>query len=107
MKIFSMTTVNLSCRNLLQAVHIQIRSFGLLIDIVKLPVVLTAATFLGLLKVNKIVDQNETAAGSKLFACNLKISVVYCSDSFTILGLWVLGLAVSHINESNCKLMSP
>ena len=30
-----------------------------------------------------------------------------CSDSFTILGLWVLGLAVSHINESNCKLMSP
>ena len=29
------------------------------------------------------------------------------SDSFTILGLWVLGLTVSHINESNCKLMSP
>ena len=29
------------------------------------------------------------------------------SDSFIILGLWVLGLAVSHINESNCKLMSP
>ena len=29
------------------------------------------------------------------------------SDSFSILGLWVLGLAVSHINESNCKLMSP
>ena len=29
------------------------------------------------------------------------------SDSFTILGLWGLGLAVSHINESNCKLMSP
>ena len=28
------------------------------------------------------------------------------SDSFTIFGLWVLGLAVSHINESNCKLMS-
>ena len=27
------------------------------------------------------------------------------SDSFTILGLWVLRLAVS--NESNCKLMSP
>ena len=23
-----------------------------------------------------------------------------CSDSFTILGLWVLGLAVSNINES-------
>ena len=30
-----------------------------------------------------------------------------CSDSFTILSLWVLGLAISHINESNCKLMSP
>ena len=29
------------------------------------------------------------------------------SDTFTILGLWVLGLAVSLINESNCKLMSP
>ena len=29
------------------------------------------------------------------------------SDSFTILGLWVLGLAVSHIIESNCKLRSP
>ena len=29
------------------------------------------------------------------------------SDSFTILGLWVLGLAVSNINESNCKFMSP
>ena len=29
------------------------------------------------------------------------------SDSFTILGLWVLGLAVSHTNESNCKIMSP
>ena len=31
----------------------------------------------------------------------------FSSGSFTILGLWVLGLAVSHINESNCKLMSP
>ena len=30
-----------------------------------------------------------------------------CSDSFTNLGLWALGLADSHINESNCKLMSP
>ena len=29
------------------------------------------------------------------------------SDSFTILGLWVLGLAVSHICESNCKLINP
>ena len=25
------------------------------------------------------------------------------SDSFTILGLWVLGLAVSHINESQLQ----
>ena len=30
-----------------------------------------------------------------------------CSDSFTILGIWVLGLADTHINGSNCKLMSP
>ena len=30
----------------------------------------------------------------------------YPNDSFTILGLLVLGLAVYHINESNCKLMS-
>ena len=29
------------------------------------------------------------------------------SDSFTNFGLSVLGIAVSHINESNCKLMSP
>ena len=29
------------------------------------------------------------------------------SDSFSILGIWALGLAGSHINESNCKLMSP
>ena len=29
------------------------------------------------------------------------------SDSLTILSLRVLGLVVSHINESNCKLMSP
>ena len=29
------------------------------------------------------------------------------SDSFTILGSWVLGLAVTHNNESNCKLMNP
>ena len=34
-------------------------------------------------------------------------SIIFTSDSFTILGLRVLGLAVSHINESNCKLMSP
>ena len=30
-----------------------------------------------------------------------------CSDSFTVFGLWVLGLAVTHIYESNCKVMSP
>ena len=29
------------------------------------------------------------------------------SDSFTILSIWALGLAVSRISESNCKLMSP
>ena len=31
----------------------------------------------------------------------------WSSDSCTILGLWVLGLAVSFTNESNYKLMSP
>ena len=36
-----------------------------------------------------------------------KIKKVLSSDSFTILGLWVLGLGVTHFNESNCKLMSP
>ena len=30
-----------------------------------------------------------------------------CSDSFTILGIWVLELTVSHINGSSCKLTSP
>ena len=29
------------------------------------------------------------------------------SDSLSILGLWVLGLADTHKNESNSKLMSP
>ena len=36
-----------------------------------------------------------------------KLPYIECSDSFKILDLGVLGLAVSHINESNCKLMSP
>ena len=30
-------------------------------------------------------------------------SNVFNSDSFTILGLWVLGLAVSNINESQLQ----
>ena len=40
----------------------------------------------------------------------LKISIYLsldkykCSDSFTILGLWVLGLAVSNINESQLQI---
>ena len=29
------------------------------------------------------------------------------SDSFTILGLWVLGLALYHINDYNCKVLHP
>ena len=33
----------------------------------------------------------------------LTIRLSYCSDSFTILGLWVLGLAVSNINESKLQ----
>ena len=35
------------------------------------------------------------------------LSCQFDSDSFTILGVWVLGLTVSYINGSNCKLMSP
>ena len=35
------------------------------------------------------------------------LSTRWGSDSFTILGLWVLGLAVANINEPNCKFMSP
>ena len=31
----------------------------------------------------------------------------YSSDSFTILSLWVLGLPVSHIDESSCQRTSP
>ena len=34
---------------------------------------------------------------------SLSLSVWVCSDLFTILGLWVLGLAVSHINESQLQ----
>ena len=40
-----------------------------------------------------------------LHATNLCF-LVSSRDSFTIFGLWVLGLTVSNINESNCKLMS-
>ena len=36
-----------------------------------------------------------------------KYGTINFSDLFTILGLWVLRLAVSHINESDCKIMSP
>ena len=32
-----------------------------------------------------------------------KLTVYVFSDSFTILGLWVLGLAVSNINESQLQ----
>ena len=31
------------------------------------------------------------------------INYILFSDSFTVLGLWVLALPVSHINQSNCK----
>ena len=37
----------------------------------------------------------------------MRVSNLVYSDSFTIFGLWVLGLAVSHINESNYKLINP
>ena len=41
-----------------------------------------------------------------LFDLDLTQNVAQCplhSDSFTILGLWVLGLAVSNINESQLQ----
>ena len=41
-------------------------------------------------------------ADAKLNPCSESSHVAY-SDSFTILGLWVLGLAVSHINESQLQ----
>ena len=41
------------------------------------------------------------------FAYPIRVAEIWEVYSFKILGLWVLGLAVSHINESNRKLMSP
>ena len=35
--------------------------------------------------------------------CTSKDNLHYFSDSFTILGLWVLGLALSNINESQLQ----
>ena len=52
------------------------------------------------LAICKVLEQNAHDRG-------LSENSNVFSDSFTILGLWVLGLAVSYINESNCKLMSP
>ena len=40
-----------------------------------------------------------------IVSCHFSHICTSVSDSFTILGLWVLGLAVSHINGSNFKLM--
>ena len=57
-----------------------------------------------------------TVKGFKYFAMYMRgreemvLSVVnqpQVSDSFTILGLWVLGLVVPKTNESHCKRMSP
>ena len=67
----------------------------------------------------------QPESGSKLFAkvISRRLKVIFskdqvkifsysivgnpCSDTFTILRLWLLGLAVSNINESKCTLMSP
>ena len=51
---------------------------------------------------NKFNEFNNTGA-QMLDSITKSISVIHLQ----FLGLWVLGLAVSHINESNCKLMSP
>ena len=50
----------------------------------------------------------ETLILKKMLAsvsCYFMYSIKYhnCSDSFTILGLWVLGLTVSNINESQLQ----
>ena len=56
-----------------------------------------AAVVIGALRVNKWVNKEKKSFGGK--------AEKYCSnsDSFTILCLWVLGLAVSNINESQLQ----
>ena len=56
-----------------------------------------------LLNVTTKINNFPTYLPYILLVCNRNHTY---NDSFTILGLWVLGLTVSHINESNCKLMS-
>ena len=36
-------------------------------------------------------------------ASQIPVNNYQCSDSLTILGLWILGLTVSHINESQLQ----
>ena len=45
---------------------------------------------------------NRTCIKKSLYVKKAQILLFY-SDSFTIFGLWVLGLAVSHINESQLQ----
>ena len=55
-----------------------------------------------------VVFELEVDDSGSTFGCE-GLSRVFdvFQDSFTILGSWVLELAASHINEPNCKLMSP
>ena len=55
---------------------------------------------------NRQLDPLENV-GSPPEPCKMIVFFDINSDSFTVLGLWVLVLAFSHINEPNCKLMSP
>ena len=48
--------------------------------------------------------KNRNAILNLSIQANRHYIIQWFIDNF---GLWVLGLAVSHIHESNCKLMSP
>ena len=53
----------------------------------------------------KLSPKCRTKKSEMIYTMILLIFELGSSDSFTILGLWVLGLADSQINESNCKLI--
>ena len=53
--------------------------------------------------VDRWLTKPSLEALQKMFAHNKQLSRKISSDSFTILGLWVLGLAVSNINESQLQ----
>ena len=79
--------------------------FILLVN-VKMPTIVGILTFISMIKTTS--ERLKVVFVMKIFVGGAgSIKIKKSSDSFTIFGLWVLGLAVSHINEDNCKLMSP